>query len=93
MASYLVRLRGEGFPLHGKSGWRLFGFYTLRGVEADSAQEAERLAVYSIHNDPIWDHVRPRAGFPVPRIYPEDITEMDSPVFPDEDYDFYLMGK
>lgn len=93
MASYLVRLRGEGFPLHGDGRWRLFGFFTLRGVEADSVDEAERLAVHSIHTDPTWSHVRPRPGFPVPRIYPEEVIEMETPVFPDEEYDFYLMGK
>ena len=92
MTSYLVQLRGAYFPLHDNGKWRLFGFQTFRGVEASSVEEAEELAVYSIQADPTWSHVRPRHGFPVPRIYPEEVIETGVPVFPDEEYDFFADG-
>lgn len=93
MTTYLVRLRGEYFPLYEKGRWKLFGFYTERAIEAASAEEAELVGVHGIQIDSVWNHVRPRPGFPTPRIYPEEVTELAMPVFPDEEYDFFEMYK
>ncbi|MAK60940.1 MAG: hypothetical protein CMK09_08175 [Ponticaulis sp.] len=93
MTTYLVRMRGEHFPLHDNGRWRLYGFFTERAVEAESAEEAEMVGVHTIQTDPVWNHVRPRPGFPTPRIFPEEVIELDAPVFPDEDYEFFEMKK
>lgn len=93
MAHYVVRLRGEHFPLYDKNRWKLFGFYIARNVNADSAEEAEMEAVQSVQTDPVWAHVRPRPGFPTPRIYPEEVEQTDQPVFPEEEYEFFRMRK
>ncbi|HBH90504.1 hypothetical protein [Ponticaulis sp.] len=93
MAFYEVDLRGEFFPLHDRGRWKLFGFETTCHVEAESAQNAEMEAVKLIHIDPVWQHIRPRPGFPTPRLYPEGTVSADPAEFSLPEYDLYRMVK
>ena len=50
-------------------------------------------AVKLIHIDPVWQHIRPRPGFPTPRLYPEGTVSADPAEFSLPEYDLYRMVK
>jgi len=93
MSKFKVMLRGEHFPVHKKGRWQLLGFYSTRSVEADTFGDAEFNAVRQIQRDPTWKHVKPRHGFPTPRIFVEDIERVDYPEDFNDDYIFFTMQK
>ena len=93
MAYYRVTLKGEGFPVRIDGRWCLFRFHTAKCVAAESWQAAEVKAVRAVIKDPVWAHIRPRPGFPTPRITPEAIEAIAPEDISAEGYVLQRTGK
>ena len=93
MALYAVDLQGEYFPMREQGRWKLYGFDTELVVEADTPEEAELMAVRMVHMDPVWGNIRPRPGFPTPRIYPEGVYECEEEPTDLPEYELFRMRK
>lgn len=93
MPMFGVMLRGENFPLKKgiKNRNQLKGFYTTRWVEADNPFEAELAAVGLVRADEQWKRVPPQR-FPAPKIFLEDLWEVNAIDSPGQGYSFYPMS-
>jgi hypothetical protein len=59
---YQCFIRGENFPGTLIGDMEPVGFFTTRWVEASSPEEAEKLALELLRDDPIFQSVEPELG-------------------------------
>ena len=52
MKRYKVKLHGENFLLNFDGELKKYGFYATKFVKAESPQEAEKIAIILIHQNP-----------------------------------------
>ena len=71
-------IRGENFPLHVDGKDDLLGFYTARFVRAETADEAELLALDMLRENPTLNGVDPSKRTAETMVYFESIEEIDS---------------
>ncbi|MFN7110525.1 MAG: hypothetical protein ACK4M2_02730 [Brevundimonas sp.] len=83
-------IEGENFPgsLLGTSG--LFGFFTQRTVEAETAEEAEMAALGSLRLEPMLA-AGSRANAPDAKVYFTEIVEVDGPSAPNTGMTWFAM--
>ena len=73
MDEWLVRLNGQNFWLKLEDGAKRYGFFTVRYVEAESATQAESVAVQLLRDDPTLQKALNERSDP-PMIYAEEVT-------------------
>ena len=83
MPTYEVEVNGRNFLLEVDGVPARVGFYILRYVDAESAQEAAQAAVQGIWKHESLANVLNDRSDP-PRIYAEDIIELSEVPEPDE---------
>ena len=77
MKLFRCLIEGINFPFESEGRTELFGFYTTRFVRAETAHDAELLALELLRADPKLD-VPPSKRTQDTKIYFEEIEEIDS---------------
>jgi len=78
MPKYRVLLNGRNFWMNLENTFGRFGFYTWRYVEAQTSEEAERLAVDLVRGEETLRSAVLNASSDPPTIYVEEIDELES---------------
>lgn len=78
MKNYQVLLRGENFLLNLDGDLRCFGFHTTRWIKARDEQEARKIAVILIRQDPHLQATQTNESSAPSRILVEEIREISA---------------
>jgi hypothetical protein len=96
MKRYKIFLNGENFKYRYENDLRNFGFYTSRTLDAESPEDAVKMAIESVWSDSSLAEAPPKNdSSDRPRIWAQEITELQSSGQPEEQIGlvFYLMDQ
>ena len=77
MKRYKVKLHGENFLLNFDGELKKYGFYATKFVKAESPQEAEKIAIILIHQNPNLRDTILNKNTDRPTINMEEIKEVN----------------
>ena len=77
MKRYKVKLHGENFLLNLDGDLKKYGFYATKFVKAESPQEAEKIAIILIHQNPNLRDTVLNKNTDRPTINMEEIKEVN----------------
>ena len=77
MKKYKVKLHGENFLLNLDGDLKKYGFYATKFVKAESPQEAEKIAIILIHQNPNLRDTVLNKNTDRPTINMEEIKEVN----------------
>jgi hypothetical protein len=76
MKKFKVQLQGENFLLNLDGELKKYGFYATKFVRAESPQEAEKIAVILMHQNPTFRETVLNGSADPPKIGLEEIKEV-----------------
>ena len=77
MKRFKVKLHGENFLLNLEGDFKKFGFYATSFIKAENPQEAKKIAIILIHQNPNLRDTALNENTDRPRINIEEIEEVN----------------